>query len=185
MALRESIMVWDVVNPWWLALVLGIVVVITARLVKAHVLSMPILLISVVLILALSAYLLWRSFGYEHTYLLVWLVGVAVAVAWNYFVLHSPRGVFYVHNKKRFIFPGSWLPFVSLLLLAVLYYSTRTLQVMNHTWLTENYVVWAICCLYGVLGGLLVGYFMESLRAQKERPIGSKYYPPVTWTVAK
>ncbi|MBK8453398.1 MAG: hypothetical protein WAQ53_07655 [Thiofilum sp.] len=178
-------MVWSLINPWWLALVFGVLLLITLRLSYAHVARKGVLLIGSIAVLIFSAYLVWLSFGYTPAYVLAWMMGIALALLINDFVFRIPRGVFYVANKKRFIFPGSLAPFIGALGLALLYYLIKTGQLWPMPWSNWSYLNYVGALLYGFLGGFFISIFMEILRAQKERPIGQTQLSKVYWTVAK
>ena len=178
-------MVWNLINPWWLALVFVALLLITLRLSRAHVASKGILLIGAIAVLVFSGYLVWLTFGYTPAHLLSWMMGVALALLINDFMFRMPRGVFYVANKKRFIFPGSLGLFCCALGLAASYYFLKAGQLWSLPWSIWPYLNYLGALLYGLFGGLFISHFMEILRAQKERPIGQNPLSKVYWTVAK
>lgn len=182
-------MFWNIIDPWWVALGLGLLLILTLRLIRAHVAGKFLLLIGALIALAISAYLGWLNFGYSPALLLAWLMGVALALLINDFIFAAPRGVFYVANKSRFIFPGSVWPFMLALGLVVLYYGIKWGQNEVMPWSSWAYLNYIAAALYGFLGGMFVALFLETLRAQKERPIGQRVYgsteDKVYWTVAK
>ncbi|WP_020559431.1 hypothetical protein [Thiofilum flexile] len=177
-------MVWNLVNPWWLTLVFAVLLLITLRLSRAHVTSKGLLLVTALAVLLFSAYLVWQTFGYVPTHFVAWVLGMILAFLVNELILRSPRGVFYVTNKKRFIFPGSLGPFFCALGLTVWYYLLKVGQLESLPWSNWPYLNYIGSFGYGFWGGYFIAFFVETLRAQKERPIGQSQLSRVYWTVA-
>jgi hypothetical protein len=180
-------MIWSMLNPWWVAILLGALLIITLRLVRAHVAGKAVLLAGALLSLVLAGYLAWLNFGFSTALVLAWLIGVALALLLNDFIFALPRGVFYVSSKDRFIFPGSVCSFILALGLAALYYSVKVGQLWTMPWSNWPYLSYVVTVLYGFLGGMFVSLFLEALRARTERSIGHSFNNnnKVYWTVAK
>ena len=134
------------------------------------VLSHRIAILPAVMIL-LSFYGVLSAFGLSLPVLLLWLLGVGIAV-WIGLLIGAPRGVYYSSTTRLYTVPGSWLP---LSLMMVIFFTKYAVGVLTarHIGIVKTEVFGIVVgFVYGFLSGLFLSRALVAWRA-RQRPFAT------------
>lgn len=122
---------------------------------KTRLLSVKRLIIFPIVMLSLSVLGIASSFGIHLLSIAMWLCGLSLAFAINYWVV-SPRDVRYLKDEQVFSIPGSWLPMVLIMVIFFTKYLVGVLLALHpETVHTPRFLVSA-CLVFGLSSGLFL-----------------------------
>lgn len=140
---------------WVFGLFIGLVLLGVQQRKNRHV-KKPLAFILPLGMLVLSFTGVWTSFGFVPSALLVWCAGLSIS-AFVIGRIWPVRGLKYNQANNSFFIPGSWAPFLVIMLIFFAKYSVGVLHGINPTALESTPLKLAFSLVYGVCSGYFVG----------------------------
>jgi hypothetical protein len=124
-----------------------------------------------VVMLGLSFFGVWSTFGSSLGALAAW-AGAVLAVVAGSLALAPPRGVAYCRASGRFTLPGSWVPLLLMMGIFFTKYTVAVVLAFNPHAATSTASAAAICALSGVFSGVFLARALRVVRVAWRTPAG-------------
>jgi uncharacterized protein DUF6622 len=131
-------------------------------LVKRRVAILPVIFIG------LSVFGVWSAFGVSLTALAGWASGMALALLLNR-RLKFPRTVHYDPVSGRFSLPGSYGPFILMMMIFSTRYAVAVTMAIDHSIASSMLFALAVSLVYGLLSGAFLARSLRIFAATREQ----------------
>jgi hypothetical protein len=151
--------------PWVFGLFLGLVYLGYVQS-KTRSVSRVRLAVLPAIMLCLSLLGVWSSFGADWAAFFTWAIALAGVIALGR-ARPALRGTAYSAEARRFIVPGSWLPFGLMMCIFFTKYAVAVARAVSGGRALPLGEILVVCAICGVCSGM---FFVRALRVMKAAP---------------
>lgn len=153
-------------TPIWVWLILAFLLYRGLLASRDREMPLPQMFIVPVVFLWLSLDGIGRSFGWQDTGVLAWLVGVAVGIGVVWVSFDPGRMTLHVDRKTVFV-RGSWMPLLLMMAIFLTKYAAAIMLAMQPARAQDASFSLTVCFLYGVCNSLLLAQLLRALCLQQ------------------